>query len=29
MDVIGIGNREPNPANKATMPFGAHFGGFP
>jgi CO/xanthine dehydrogenase Mo-binding subunit len=24
MDVIGIGNREPNP-NKATMPFGAHF----
>jgi xanthine dehydrogenase YagR molybdenum-binding subunit len=25
MDVIGIGNREPNPANKAVMPFGAHF----
>jgi CO/xanthine dehydrogenase Mo-binding subunit len=25
MDVIGVGNREPNPANKATMPFGAHF----
>jgi CO/xanthine dehydrogenase Mo-binding subunit len=25
MDVIGIGNREPNPSNKATMPFGAHF----
>ncbi len=25
MDVIGIGNREPNPANKAIMPFGAHF----
>ncbi len=25
MDVIGIGNRDPNPANKATMPFGAHF----
>jgi CO/xanthine dehydrogenase Mo-binding subunit len=25
MDVIEIGNREPNPANKATMPFAAHF----
>ena len=25
LDVIGIGNREPNPANKAIMPFGAHF----
>jgi len=25
MDVIAIGNREPNPANKAVMPFGAHF----
>jgi len=25
MDVIGIGNRDPNPANKATMPFAAHF----
>lgn len=25
MDVIGIGNREPNPANKVVMPFGAHF----
>jgi len=25
MDVIAIGNREPNPANKAIMPFGAHF----
>jgi CO/xanthine dehydrogenase Mo-binding subunit len=24
-DVIGIGNRDPNPANKATMPFAAHF----
>jgi xanthine dehydrogenase YagR molybdenum-binding subunit len=24
-DVIGIGNREPNPANKAINPFGAHF----
>lgn len=24
-DVIGIGNRDPNPANKAIMPFGAHF----
>jgi xanthine dehydrogenase YagR molybdenum-binding subunit len=25
MDVIGIGNRDPNPANKVTMPFAAHF----
>jgi CO/xanthine dehydrogenase Mo-binding subunit len=25
MDVIAIGNRDPNPANKATMPFAAHF----
>ncbi len=25
MDVIGIGNRDPNPANKATMPFAAQF----
>ncbi len=25
MDVIGIGNRGPNPANKTIMPFGAHF----
>ena len=25
MDVITIGNREANPANKAIMPFGAHF----
>jgi CO/xanthine dehydrogenase Mo-binding subunit len=25
MDVIAIGNREPNPANKVVMPFGAHF----
>jgi CO/xanthine dehydrogenase Mo-binding subunit len=25
MDVIGIGNRDPNPPNKATMPFAAHF----
>jgi xanthine dehydrogenase YagR molybdenum-binding subunit len=25
MDVFGIGNREPNPANKVVMPFGAHF----
>jgi xanthine dehydrogenase YagR molybdenum-binding subunit len=25
MDVIGIGNRDPNPAKKATMPFAAHF----
>jgi CO/xanthine dehydrogenase Mo-binding subunit len=25
MDVIAVGNREPNPANKAVMPFGAHF----
>jgi CO/xanthine dehydrogenase Mo-binding subunit len=25
MDVIGIGNRDPNPASKATMPFAAHF----
>jgi xanthine dehydrogenase YagR molybdenum-binding subunit len=25
MDVIGIGNREPNPPDKATMPFAAHF----
>jgi xanthine dehydrogenase YagR molybdenum-binding subunit len=25
LDVIGIGNREQNPANKAIMPFGAHF----
>jgi len=25
MDVIGIGNRDPNPADKATMPFAAHF----
>ncbi len=24
-DVIAIGNREPNPANKAVMPFAAHF----
>jgi len=24
-DVIGIGNRDPNPPNKAVMPFGAHF----
>jgi xanthine dehydrogenase YagR molybdenum-binding subunit len=24
-DVIGIGNRDPNPANKAINPFGAHF----
>ncbi len=24
-DVIAVGNREPNPANKAIMPFGAHF----
>ncbi len=24
-DVIAIGNREANPANKAIMPFGAHF----
>lgn len=25
MDLIGIGNRDPNPAKKATMPFAAHF----
>jgi xanthine dehydrogenase YagR molybdenum-binding subunit len=25
MDVFGIGNRDPNPAGKATMPFAAHF----
>jgi CO/xanthine dehydrogenase Mo-binding subunit len=25
MDVIAIGNRDPNPANKVVMPFGAHF----
>lgn len=25
MDVIGIGNRDPNPANRAIFPFGAHF----
>jgi xanthine dehydrogenase YagR molybdenum-binding subunit len=25
MDVIAIGNREPNPANKAVMPFSAQF----
>jgi xanthine dehydrogenase YagR molybdenum-binding subunit len=25
MDVIAIGNREPNPPGKAIMPFGAHF----
>ncbi len=25
MDVIGIGNREPNPPNRAIMPFAAHF----
>jgi xanthine dehydrogenase YagR molybdenum-binding subunit len=25
MDVIGIGNRDPNPPDKATMPFAAHF----
>lgn len=25
MDVIGIGNREPNPPDKAIMPFGTHF----
>ena len=25
MDVIAIGNREPNPADKVVMPFGAHF----
>lgn len=25
MDVIAIGNREPNPPNKVVMPFGAHF----
>lgn len=24
-DVIAIGNREPNPADKVVMPFGAHF----
>jgi xanthine dehydrogenase YagR molybdenum-binding subunit len=24
-DVIGIGNRDPNPTNKAVNPFGAHF----
>ena len=24
-DVIAVGNREPNPADKAVMPFGAHF----
>jgi len=25
MDAIAIGNREPNPTNKAIMPFGVHF----
>jgi CO/xanthine dehydrogenase Mo-binding subunit len=25
MDVIAIGNRDPNPADKVVMPFGAHF----
>jgi CO/xanthine dehydrogenase Mo-binding subunit len=25
LDLIGIGNRDANPRNKATMPFGAHF----
>jgi len=25
MEVIGIGNRDPNPANRAIMPFAAHF----
>lgn len=25
MDVIAIGNRDPNPTNKVVMPFGAHF----
>ena len=25
MDVIAIGNREPNPANKVVMPFSAQF----
>jgi CO/xanthine dehydrogenase Mo-binding subunit len=25
MDVIAIGNREPNPADKVVMPFGVHF----
>ena len=25
MDVIGIGNRDPNPPGKAVMPFAAHF----
>ncbi len=25
MDVIGIGNRDPNPPNKSTVPFAAHF----
>jgi xanthine dehydrogenase YagR molybdenum-binding subunit len=25
LDVIGIGNRDPNPRGKATMPFGVHF----
>jgi xanthine dehydrogenase YagR molybdenum-binding subunit len=25
MDAIAIGNRQPNPANKVVMPFGAHF----
>jgi CO/xanthine dehydrogenase Mo-binding subunit len=25
MDVIGIGNRDPNPPNRAIMPFAAHF----
>ncbi len=25
MDVIGIGDRDPNPPNKVTMPFAAHF----
>ena len=24
-DVIAVGNREPNPADKVVMPFGAHF----
>jgi CO/xanthine dehydrogenase Mo-binding subunit len=25
LDVIAVGNREPNPADKVVMPFGAHF----
>jgi xanthine dehydrogenase YagR molybdenum-binding subunit len=25
MEVTAVGNREPNPANKVVMPFGAHF----